>query len=106
MVEERCFDKDSVYEGDFVNGVPHGKGKYRSEEFNNRYVYEGDFVNDEQTGKGKKTYEGGTGKWRKMRGSVYEGDFVKGEPHGIGKMTYANGWVEEGKWKDGEFLGK
>lgn len=37
---------------------------------------------------------------------VYEGDFVKGEMTGIGKMTYASGTVEEGRWKDGEFLSK
>ncbi|WP_461253746.1 hypothetical protein [Treponema sp. R8-4-B8] len=46
----------SVYEGDLVNGKPHGKGKltyiYGS-------VYEGDWVDGEQTGLGKMTYPDG-----------------------------------------------
>ena len=34
-----------------------------------------------------------------------EGDFVNGNFHGKGKMTYPDGKVEEGNWKDGDFIG-
>ena len=37
-------------------------------------------------------------------GSEYQGTTVDGVPHGKGKMTYPDGKLEEGNWKDGEFL--
>ena len=61
------YNDGSVYEGDLVNGKPHGKGKltyiYGS-------VYEGDWVDGEQTGLGKMTYPDG---------KVDEGRFMNSE---------------------------
>jgi hypothetical protein len=84
--ENPIFIGDDEYEGEVVDGKPHGKGRLkiiRSESF----VVEGE---------GWKTAE--------YIDAVYEGDFVNGKKHGKGKMTYADGKVEEGEWKDGEFV--
>ena len=60
----------SVYEGDLVNGKPHGKGKltyiYGS-------VYEGDWVDGEQTGLGKMTYPDGKVDEGRFQGSEFVG---------------------------------
>jgi hypothetical protein len=37
-------------------------------------------------------------------GSIYEGETANGKPHGKGKQIWADGTVEEGQWKDGEFV--
>jgi hypothetical protein len=50
-----------VYEGDFVNGKCHGKGK---KTFANGDVYEGDWANAAMHGKGKYT-------WKKSGASKY-----------------------------------
>jgi len=76
----------SLYEGDLVNGKPHGKGKIISKSSD---IYEGDFVNGKRHGKGKYTW---------VNGEVYEGDFVNDKRHGKGKYTWASGGVYEGEW--------
>jgi hypothetical protein len=102
-----------VYEGDFVDGELHGKGKYI---FASGYSYDGELDNWIQNGKGKKTsssgdlYEGdfaggypdGKGKYTYSNGNVYEGDFGNGKPRGKGKYTFADGSVYEGGWAKGK----
>jgi len=83
----------AVYEGDFIKGKRHGKGKTTG--YNNGDVYEGDYIEDKMHGKGKYTFSSG---------DVYEGDFIEGKMHGKGKFTYSDGRVQEGEWKDGEFV--
>jgi hypothetical protein len=96
--------KNGVYEGDFVDGVFHGKGKFT---YHNYDVYEGDYVNGKPHGKGKFTeaenvYEGdfaegkrtGKGKLTFKHGSFYEGDFVDGVPTGKDSITYPDGRIE------------
>ena len=108
----------SVYEGDIVNGKPHGKGKITStignvEEGNfvkgklngkgvmrtknNSIVYEGNWLDGKMTGKGKMTYSGGI---------VEEGDFEIALLHGKGKVTNKNGDVFEGDFEWGHGKGK
>jgi hypothetical protein len=115
-----------IYEGDIVNGQPHGKGKNKCE-FSE---YEGDFVNGEKHGKGKhtvyalfgkhvETYEGdflngertGKGKYTSVIGEYeYEGDFINGEKHGKGKYINCSGVFEgdfvNGDITKGKFTGK
>ena len=96
---KRTLENGDVYEGDFVNGKPHGKGKLTNE---NGGVYEGYFIDGEPHGKGKYTYSGG---------SFYEGDYVKGERTGKGKFIYGgdtafHGDVYEGDFSNGKFFGK
>jgi len=115
------YDDGSVYEGDFVNGEFHGKGKFTWKEDGVTIIYEGGFVNGVFQGKGKKTwtdngdcYEGdffdgaqhGKGKLKYADGRVYIGDYANGKRNGKGKMTYPDGKVEEGRFEDGKFVGK
>jgi len=60
---------DGIYEGDYVNGYFHGKGKLT---LNNGVVYEGDFANNKCHGKGKITFADGTVK----EGTFKDGNFV------------------------------
>jgi len=104
-----------VYEGDIVNGVPHGKGKMI---YTNGKIYEGDFVNDREKGKCKVTFpngdifEGeydvtpGVGKYIYKNGDIWEGKAFSGGPHGKGKMRYADGSIYEGEMEDGKKQGK
>lgn len=107
----------TTYEGNFVNGEYHGKGKlvWKSDA-----IYEGDFVNGQRTGKGVITmsngdrYEGdfvdgkitGKGKytWKKT-GNTYEGDFVDGKQTGKGTTIYSSGDIYIGDYLDGERTG-
>jgi len=72
-----------TYEGETVNGKPHGKGKLTY--YVNGTVYEGDFVNGEPHGKGKITENSVT---------FVEGEFVNGKMHGKGKIFGSDCQVE------------
>lgn len=78
-----------MYEGDFVDGQFHGKGKYYFVESGK--TYEGDFVNNEMNGKGKMT-------WPDQ--SRYEGDFVQGKAHGNGVEYMSNGDKYTGQFEN------
>jgi len=82
------------YEGEWYNGVPHGKGKLI---FSYGQIYDGDWVKGVSHGKGKLIYPSG---------ASYVGDFSENKFHGIGKYTHSNGNVDEGRWSNGDFLGK
>ena len=82
------------YEGDWVEGIPCGRGIFC---FTNGNIYEGEVYDAVPQGKGIMKYADGT---------VYEGDVDCGIPHGTGKMTFANGDIYEGEWKDGAYHGK
>jgi len=108
--------KNGEYEGDVVNGNPHGKGKVTYDfGSHGKTVYEGDWVNGEYHGKGKLTYNNGTilegdfvngklhGKGKLIEAghkNTYEGDFVNGKEHGYGKHTSDEG-VFEGEYIKG-----
>ena len=97
FMEKITFEDGSVYEGETVNGRPHGKGKMI---FNNSSIYEGEFANGGTWGEGKQTYPDGR---------IYEGDFYydsHDEPIGEGKMTYPDGRIIEGRWKNCKFISK
>ena len=121
---KQTFDNGDVYEGDFVNGNFHGKGKYT---YADGTFYEGDFVNDKFHGKGKYTAPDGKifeGDWKDGvfigssapsskpvkgkktfdDGSVYEGDLVNGKMHGKGKYISTHGFVYEGDFVDDNYV--
>ena len=79
----------AIYEGDFVGGLFQGKGKYI---FTDGAIYEGDFVGGLRTGKGKYI-------WRS--GAIYEGNFVNGSCTGKGKMIFLDGENYEGNFVNG-----
>jgi hypothetical protein len=108
------------YEGMFVDGKKHGKGKLT-------YIYEGDTYEGEFTdgkchGFGKytwkegslKTYEGqfteeyfdGKGKMVFRDGRVYEGDFAKEKgKHGKGTFSWPNGDKYVGEFREDQITG-
>ena len=59
------FDNGDIYEGDFKDGLKHGKGTLKTR--NNR-SYEGDWENDKPHGFGINTFP---------NGKVYTGYFIK-----------------------------
>jgi len=104
-----------VYEGELVNGMPHGKGTMT---LSDGSVYEGNFVNGGFHGKFKLTCPNGMnegeivdgisyskGNRKLPDGTVYEGDFVGNKFQGKGKMTYKDGDVYEGDFVDDKLQG-
>jgi len=57
------------YEGEILDGKPHGKGKYT---WSDGSYYEGDFINNKRHGIGKMTYPDG----RIEEGNWKDGEFV------------------------------
>ncbi|WP_396141079.1 hypothetical protein [Flavobacterium sp.] len=108
-----------IYEGMFLNGVRHGKGKHT---WKNGDVYEGEWAENKRTGNGKMifanndVYDGewvenrqaGRGKFISSDGDEYEGYFFEGKRKGKGKgkELYSNGDLYEGDFVDGKRTGK
>lgn len=79
-----------LYEGDFLNGKYHGSGHLYAF---NELIFEGEFKNGECCGKGKKFYKGILD---------YEGTFLHDLKHGVGRKYYKNGNLAyEGEFKNG-----
>jgi hypothetical protein len=99
----------SLYEGELVDGLPHGKGVLR---FIDGGVYEGEFVDGDRHGLGIMKYstggiyegefsddaEHGKGILKYADGGLYEGDFVDGNRHGQGVTRYPDGWMYKGDY--------
>jgi hypothetical protein len=106
-----------VYEGDFMGGMKHGKGKFFMPDGN---VYEGVFKNNTMDGYGKFTWTDGVvyiGQWKFNKfdgeglqtwpdGRRYKGYYVKGLREGYGEFIWPDGREYKGEWKkdhmDGE----
>lgn len=107
-IGKQKFSNNATYEGAFKDDLPHGKGKYVSDE----YTYVGDFAGSTKEGNGElwkkdgSFYKGqffrnkfeGKGKLQDAYG-IYEGDFLEGKKHGKGMNTYANE-IYIGEWKN------
>ena len=63
-----------AYEGEFLNGLPHGNGTY---ELPNGYRYVGEWFEGEINGQGEALFP---------NGSVYIGSFVKGKLRAVEKL--------------------
>lgn len=87
------FSNGDEYEGDHVNGKPHGAGTYIFAD-GNRYI--GNFFEGRQTGKG-------TFIW--SNGNHYEGDFVDSRQTGKGTFTWPNGNKYRGDFVNGTLTG-
>jgi hypothetical protein len=83
---------ESLYEGEFLAGKYHGRGRISGP----GYVYEGEFVGGVRSGKGKEVLE---------TGDQYEGTFARGvrEGHGTLRSVAADGLEAsyEGEFKNG-----
>jgi uncharacterized protein (TIGR02145 family) len=92
--QKRILDDGSIYEGELVNGIMEGKGKYL---FKDGTLYVGDFKNNQLEGYGKFTYPSG---------KIYEGEVVRGKRQGAGLMFYKNGkTMFDGDWLDDKLDG-
>ncbi len=103
------FDNGSLYEGEAIDGVPHGWGKCS---YPDGSSYEGGWMKGFCHGKGKyiyfdgSFYEGqwvnalreGKGKCGFSDGTFYDGEWVRDCRHGMGKRTYRDGSFYEGEW--------
>ena len=110
--DEIRFEDGAVYVGSVVKGKPDGFGKCT---FSNGVCYEGEWKNGVKHGKGYETYDNGyfKGEWVDgnrtgygehcwKNGTVYVGDVLNGVPHGKGKLTLPVGCSYDGEWKNGK----
>merc|ERR1712146_76978 len=110
FIEE--YGEDGHFEGDFLCGFRHGRGKHV---FRGR-TYEGEWKWDKMEGHGTLTDPDNTihkGEWKNSRQHglgtiidkdgrvIYEGEFKEGKRHGLGKQTFDNGDVYDGAWYEG-----
>ncbi len=84
----------SVYQGEFKDGLFHGRGILRWE---NGAVYEGEFRNGLAHGHGRLTG---------AEGSVLEGEFRNGLAHGLGRYTGPTGDAYVGEFRQDLFWGR
>jgi hypothetical protein len=82
--------RGGVYDGEVLNGVPHGKGVLT---YSSQHVYDGEWTEGRSHGKGS------------VHGSIaskgtfsYEGTFLDDMMAGRGKFTWPNGDVYDGDW--------
>lgn len=76
----------SMYEGEFREGLRHGKGIYVLPDGS---VYEGGWANGSMNGRGV---------FRWTDGSVYDGDWKDGRRHGQGFLRVSDGFTYDGNW--------
>jgi len=111
------------YEGDWINGLRQGNGKYLCKSSGGKY--EGEYNNDKKEGSGKYCWSNGDwyqGQWKagvrhgnglyvwkdknENTGDIeeigrYEGEWKEGIKEGNGKFTYANGDIFTGPYVGG-----
>lgn len=88
------FTDEYHYCGQLWDKMPHGKGRIY---IYNEGEYEGDFEYGNMDGEG-------IFKWN--NGNYYIGEMKKGKIHGFGKLVHRNGFIEDGYFKDGNFIKK
>jgi hypothetical protein len=87
------FENGDIYEGEWLNGMRHGQGKYTSV---NKHVYSGQYVRDQRHGYG--TY-----RW--PEGDVYVGEYRQDKREGKGTYMDAEGKSQDGYFVNGKYLG-
>lgn len=85
---KKKFDDGSVYEGNFVNGKPEGKGTMK-------YVGGASYIGEWHYG-----LREGEGTWNYPDGGSYIGSWVRGRRHGRGTLNKKGGMVIIGEWKN------
>ncbi len=111
------FDNGNIYNGEFVYGVPSGKGLMK---FQGGSEYLGDFKNGKMEGQGTillasgDSYLGdwkdgeadGNGTYKKNDGSSFKGTFKNGMRQGKGIVTWKTGDTLRGEWQEDKLNGK
>jgi hypothetical protein len=78
--------------GDFMQGVKHGKGKWKKTDGPSSTSYEGEYVLDKKQGYGI---------FRWASGNTYIGTYNEDERHGIGIMSWTDASKYIGQWERG-----
>jgi len=113
LSDDEILWNEGIYDGDVVNGKPHGEGTWLHPDGRE---YTGEWQDGEMHGEGTMTWPDGkqyVGEWqdgaRHGEGVMiwpddyrYEGEWVAGRKHGEGEMTLPDGSVLEDEWEDGE----
>lgn len=94
LISTYVFPSGAKYEGGYLNGQPHGKGKLY---YTDGRIYTGDF---------KYSYFAGRGEMFFPDSSVYVGGFKRGLRSGIGVLKEADGDIFSGEWENDELHGK
>ena len=111
IAEVLSLDDGSSYEGQVVDGVPHG---YGTMSYSKGDEYVGEFQNGNIHGRGTMSYANGeqyVGEWKDneitgrgtfnyANGEKFVGEFKAGKRDGRGTYTYSDGSTEVGKWQD------
>ena len=92
---KQVLDENTIYIGEFFEGIISGKGKIVSTS-EKKYYYEGIFLNGEKHGHGEEI----------IHESRYIGDFYEGKRHGRGKYFVENGIYYEGQFENDKINGK
>jgi len=71
---------------------------YQTLEYVGGDKYVGEYKYGKRNGQGTYTWADG------QDASKYTGEFKDNKMHGQGKLVYADGSIDEGEWKDGEFI--
>ena len=80
-------------QGQFEDAFQHGRGCFK---YSNGDLYNGQFSKGVREGKGKMQRASGVPhEW-------YEGDWLEDKPHGVGSLQSLNGFIEDGKFEQGE----
>ena len=93
-------DKKGRYKGEWMNGIPNGKGIKHI--YEGDYYIEGNFVDGFAEGHCKQTFEQ---TWEMMQ-PYYEGEFKRNEYNGEGEYHYGDGYYYKGQWKDSKYHGQ
>mmetsp|Transcript_10546 Transcript_10546/g.7881 ORF Transcript_10546/g.7881 Transcript_10546/m.7881 type:complete len:145 (+) Transcript_10546:34-468(+) len=88
---QASYTNGDIYEGDFVDGIREGRGKYFYS--SNGDKYDGEWKQNMKHGIGKMTY---------AKKGEYYGYWENGRRHGEGVFTYPNGDSYSGWWKFGD----
>ena len=82
-----------MFDGEWLDGKPHGYGKFSKD----NYMIQGIFENGTLNGYGVITYS---------NGSIYEGEIRNNNANGYGKFVGSAGYKNLGYWKDGVESGR
>ena len=89
--EYNGYNGNLIYEGEYLNGVRHGKGK--EYKWNEILIYEGEYLYGKRNGKGKEyNYDGIL---------YFEGEYLNGERNGKGKEFRNGKVIFEGEYING-----
>lgn len=83
------------YEGECLNSIPHGFGRYYHPVDGGTLWYEGHFKDGKFDGFGRLT---NAAEYNGKLQTLYVGEWREGAKHGLGSYYYDDDYVFEGKW--------